>query len=62
MTTLNKRAPKNLPRAVSDLVAEGGNVLASDDVPIGEREVAYVAKRRLHLSKTGRWIARVPKS
>ena len=29
-----KRAPKNLPTAVSDLVAEGGNVLASDDARV----------------------------
>ena len=31
---LRKRAPKNLPTAVSDLVAEGGNVLASDDATV----------------------------
>ena len=32
MKTLSrKRAPKSLPPAVSDLVAEGGNILASDD-------------------------------
>jgi hypothetical protein len=29
-----KRAPKNLPTAVSDLVAEGGNILASDDATV----------------------------
>lgn len=29
-----KRAPPSLPRAVTDLVAEGGNVLASDDAPV----------------------------
>jgi hypothetical protein len=29
-----KRAPNNLPPAVSDLVAEGGNVLASDDASV----------------------------
>lgn len=31
---VRKRAPKNLPTAVSDLVAEGGNVLASDDARV----------------------------
>lgn len=31
---LRKRAPKNLPTAVSDLVAEGGNVLTSDDATV----------------------------
>lgn len=31
---LRKRAPKNLPTAVRDLVAEGGNVLASDDATV----------------------------
>ena len=30
-TPSRKRAPKSLPPAVSDLVAEGGNILASDD-------------------------------
>ena len=30
-TPTHKRAPKSLPPAVSDLVAEGGNILASDD-------------------------------
>jgi hypothetical protein len=35
MKTLSrKRAPKILPPAVSDLVAEGGNVLASDDAAV----------------------------
>jgi hypothetical protein len=29
-----KRAPKNLPTAVSDLVAEGGNILAADDAKV----------------------------
>jgi hypothetical protein len=29
-----KRAPANLPPAESVLVAEGGNVLASDDAPV----------------------------
>ncbi len=31
---LRKRAPKSLPPGVSDLVAEGGNVLASDDATV----------------------------
>jgi hypothetical protein len=31
MKTPNRRAPASLPLAISDLVAEGGNVLASDD-------------------------------
>ena len=30
-TPSRKSAPKSLPPAVSDLVAEGGNILASDD-------------------------------
>jgi hypothetical protein len=30
-TPSRKRAPKSLPPAVSDLVAEGGNILPSDD-------------------------------
>jgi hypothetical protein len=58
----NKRVPGSLPRAVSDLVAEGGNVLPSDDAPVGERAIAYVLVRRLHLSKSGRWISRVAKA
>ena len=33
-TRSRKRAPKSLPPAVSDLVAEGGNVLASDDTTL----------------------------
>lgn len=33
-TRSRKRAPKSLPPAVSDLVAEGGNILASDDATI----------------------------
>lgn len=62
MKTARKRAPESLPRAVSDLVAEGGNVLASDDAPISERAIAYVLIRRLHLNKSGRWISRVAKA
>jgi hypothetical protein len=34
MKTPNRRAPASLPPAISDLVAEGGNVLASDDAPL----------------------------
>jgi hypothetical protein len=60
--TLSKRAPGSLPRAVSDLVAEGGNVLASDDALVSQSGIAYVLVRRLRLSKSGRWIARVVKS
>ncbi len=33
-TRSRKRAPKSLPPAVSDLVAEGGNILASDDTKL----------------------------
>jgi hypothetical protein len=62
MNTLRKRAPANLPRAVSDLVAEGGNVLASDDTPVSTPGIRYAPARRLHLSKSGRWIARLLKS
>jgi hypothetical protein len=65
MKILRKRAPANLPRAESDLVAEGGNVLASDDAPVSTPEIAHPGHppaRRLHLSKLGRWIARVIKS
>lgn len=29
-----QRAPKNLPPAVTDLVAEGGNVLSTDDATV----------------------------
>jgi hypothetical protein len=29
-----KRAPKSLPPAVSDLVAEGGNILSADDAKV----------------------------
>ena len=32
MKTAARGAPKILPPAVSDLVAEGGNILASDDI------------------------------
>ncbi|MFO0145424.1 MAG: hypothetical protein ACK54C_08900 [Betaproteobacteria bacterium] len=28
-----RRTPKTLPRAVSDLVAEGGKILVGDDAP-----------------------------
>jgi len=62
MKILSSRAPESLPTAVSDLVAEGGNVLASDDALVTARNITYVLIRRLHLSKSGRWIARVPKS
>ena len=41
MKTLRKRAPESLPRAESDLVAEGGNVLASDDAPVSIPGIAY---------------------
>ena len=58
----SKRAPGSLPRAVSDLVAEGGNVLASDDSPVQLTGTTYVVARRLHLSKSGRWISRAPKA
>ena len=33
-TKTRKRAPKSLPPAVSDLVAEGGNILATDDTKV----------------------------
>jgi len=62
MNTLRKRAPRSLPRAVSDLVAEGGTVLASDDALVGTSVTTYVPARRLHLSKSGRWVARVVKA
>jgi hypothetical protein len=61
MNTLRKRAPRSLPRAVSDLVAEGGTVLASDDALVGIPVTTYVPVRRLHLNKSGRWVARVVK-
>ena len=60
--TSNSRAPESLPAAVSDLVAEGGNVLASDDALVAARNITYVLIRRLQLNKSGRWIARAPKS
>jgi hypothetical protein len=62
MKLLRKRAPANLPSAVSDLVAEGGNALASDDAPVSHPGITYAPARRLHLSKSGRWVARVIKS
>lgn len=62
MKTSRKRAPASLPRAVRDLVAEGGNVLASDDALVGMPDTAYAPARRLHLSKSGRWVARAVKS
>jgi hypothetical protein len=33
-----EHSPKTLPLAESDLVAEGGNVLATDDAPAPEKE------------------------
>jgi hypothetical protein len=62
MKMSRKRAPANLPGAVSDLVAEGGNVLASDDALVSVPGIACVQARRLHLSKSGRWVARVIKA
>jgi hypothetical protein len=62
MKQSSKRAAGSLPRAVSDLVAEGGNVLASDDTPVSTPGTGYAPTRRLHLSKSGRWIARALKS
>ena len=38
-----KRAPKSLPPAVSDLVAEGGNILATDDAKVSPVTPAEVA-------------------
>ena len=43
-TISRKRAPKVLPPAVSDLVAEGGNVLASDDATVMTVAPAVVVK------------------
>ncbi len=43
-TISRKRAPKVLPPAVSDLVAEGGNVLASDDATVMTVAPAAVVK------------------
>lgn len=57
-----KRAPASLPSAESDLVAEGGNVLASDDAPVSTAEVVNAPGRRLRLNKSGRWVARAIKS
>jgi len=62
MKISKKRAPASLPGAVSDLVAEGGNVLAADDAPVSVAATAHSPARRLHLSKSGRWIARTIKS
>jgi hypothetical protein len=62
MKTSRKRALEILPRAESDLIAEGGNVLASDDAPVSIPGIACAPTRRLHLSKSGRWVARVIKS
>ncbi len=62
MKTSRKRAPASLPRAESDLVAEGGNVLASDDAPVSIPGTAYAPARRLRLGKSGRWVTRVVKS
>jgi hypothetical protein len=62
MKTPSRNAANGLPRAVSDLIAEGGNVLASDDAPVRAAGITYVLVRRLHLSKSGRWIARAQKS
>lgn len=61
MNQSRKRAPANLPSAVSDLVAEGGNVLASDDAPVSTPGTTYAPPRR-RLSKLGRWLARLFKS
>lgn len=61
MKAVSKPAPGNLPRAVRDLVAEGGNVLASDDAPVIKRDVKAVI-RRMRLNESGKWVARVRKS
>ena len=45
-TISRKRAPKVLPPAVSDLVAEGGNVLASDDATVMTVAAPAVVKER----------------
>ncbi|MGB2818215.1 MAG: hypothetical protein WBC37_13430 [Burkholderiaceae bacterium] len=47
MKTPSRRAPRDLPPAVSDLIAEGGNVLAADDAP--REEAAYVQIRRTRI-------------
>ena len=62
MNILRKRAPASLPRAERDLIAEGGNVLASDDAPVITPETAHPPARHRPLGKLGRWIARVFKS
>lgn len=62
MKKSGKRAPASLPSAESDLVAEGGNVLASDDAPVSTGGIAHAPARRLRLSKSGRWVARAIKS
>lgn len=54
-----KRAPQNLPRAVSDLVAEGGNVLALDDKPVSRRERGAGSDTPPALEPVGPRIARV---
>lgn len=41
MKRTTRRVPKTLPPAVSDLVAEGGNVLASDDATCS-KQTGYV--------------------
>ena len=48
-----KRAPKSLPPAVSDLVAEGGNVLASDDAAAPTKEVADARTPTAHAIEQG---------
>jgi hypothetical protein len=45
-TISRKRAPKVLPPAVSDLVAEGGNVLASDEATVMTVAPATAANER----------------
>jgi hypothetical protein len=45
-TVSRKRAPKVLPPAVSNLVAEGGNVLASDEATVMTVAPATVANER----------------
>lgn len=43
-TISRKRAPKSLPPAVSDLVAEGGNILTTDDAAIPTVAAAKLAE------------------
>jgi hypothetical protein len=62
MNKRNKRAPGSLSRAVSDLVAEGGNEIASDEVPGSDRGTTQVPVPRLRPSRSGRRIARAPKA